>query len=322
MKLVNKDITYITSREELDNVLDNVYKNERKYQSSKQHMRLRWNRGKNPLIEWWDDLSHNRNELYGLIDSFIRKRVGRKFDDVYSEFLKDPRFKDSNMNWTQRPRDIFKDYIMEDKRFCRWRSTWRDTYIVDSDGYIRINPDKFVRKKNRNLIIRKPYEEREVRYAINHINVYRLRDAIIQHWGWDKYLRLINNTYLTKEQYQGEFFKLIFDFRYSGHANSILEYSKNIEGCVQFLKRGYFSYGRNDLKELLFREMYAPNEEYIYGTREYYIKLSELKKLERKTRKARKHPNRSAYDYTLKYYSKPSNRRRKREQARSKQKDT
>lgn len=320
MKLINKDITYLFG-DELDDTLGHAYENERKYQGSKQHIRLRWSRGKVPNIEYWSDCGHSRHELYGLIDKFIRKRIGQKFDKVYSEFLKDPRFKDSNMSFTNRPRDIFKDYICIDERYHRIRSTWRDTYMVDSEGRIQLNPNRFIRKKNRNLVIRRPYEQREVRYKINHINVYRLRDAIILHWGWNRYFKLISNTYLTKEQYEGDFFKLIFDIKYSGHANAILAAAKEIEGCRQFLRR-YWYICKNDLKELLFKEIYAPNEEYIRGTRGYYIKLAEIKQAERKADKARKHPDRSAYERTLKLYSNiHSNRRYKREQARSKQED-
>lgn len=308
MKLVNKDITYVVGQEEWDEVLDNVYENERKYQGSKQHMRLRWFRRKKPGIEWWSELDHNRNELYSLIDGLIRKRVGRKFDDVYSEFLKDPRFKDSKMNWYQRPRDIFNGNFCYDKRFSRnrntdkanWCSAWWDKYIVDSDGLIQLNPDRYVRKKNRNLIIRKPYEECEVSYEIRHDNVYRLRDALIQYWGQDKYMMLVSNKYLTQTQYR-RLGDLIFDSK--GHARDIIKIAEGIRGCN--LNRYYFyNSDPNKVKELLFKERIV-REEYVYGTKEYFIKRAELKKKAKAARKARKHPDRTEFDRTLWANSQP-----------------
>lgn len=304
MKLVNKDITYVLGHE-MDDVLGPVYKEEREYQGSKQHMRLRWNRKKVPTMEWYDDLGHNRHEIYNLIDKFIRKRVGQKFDDVYSEFLKDPRFKDSKVSWNNRPRDIFNEYICEDKRFGR-RNTWRDAYIVDSEGRIQLNPDKPVHKKNRDLVIRVPYEERELRYEINHKNVFRLRDIIIEHWGWNKYLMLVYNDYLSSEVYDANFFKLLFSPFNSRRITAMYEAAKNIRGC--FPKYHYFSYKSTStiIKDLLFRERYAPLETYKYGTRAYFIKRAEIKQQQRKAYKARKHPDRSDFDRTLMFDSHPS----------------
>ena len=308
MKLINKDITYVASGDELEEVLGPVYRNERKYQGSKQHMRLRWNRGKSPIIEWWSDLGHSRNEIYRIVDGFIRKRIGKKADEVYSEFLKDPRFSDSKMNWSTTPRQIFQDYVSTHVKYRRRISTWRDTYIVDSDDRIQLNPDRWRRKRNRNLVIRRPYSEEDVRYYIDHKNVERLKEILIECFGLRKYLMLVSNEFLTAKQYSRNFKdQLEFGYKYP---EIIYDYAMNISALRAGHKYGKYIPRYIDksttVKRWLFAERCFSKVEYIRGTKEYFIKRAELKRQKRLNRKLRKHPDRENFDRTLWAHSQPS----------------
>ena len=162
MKLVNKDITYLLcegNEENVDRVLGHAYRNERKYQSSKQHMRLRWSRGRVPQMEWWDERpggsGHSQwaiinNKLYG----HIRKYIGKKFDDCFSDFKQKVKY---NKDWQIQAcgfgscRDKSLLWIAWRDRFLyafeegHWR---RPSFYVDDEGIIHeaIGKKKISRK--------------------------------------------------------------------------------------------------------------------------------------------------------------------------------
>lgn len=75
---------------ELDRTIGHVYKAERMYQPRKQKMRVRWTRGRKAHIEWWDErpggAGHNNwHIINNKIDGHIKKWLGRRFDDCFSD---------------------------------------------------------------------------------------------------------------------------------------------------------------------------------------------------------------------------------------------
>ena len=78
------------AEEELDRTIGRAYRNERMFQSHKQKMRMRWNRGRKATIEWWDERPggagrDNWRTIQSRIDGHIKKWLGRKFDDCFSD---------------------------------------------------------------------------------------------------------------------------------------------------------------------------------------------------------------------------------------------
>lgn len=319
MKLINKDITYVIGQEEFDELLDHVYFNEREYQPSKQNMRVRWNRKKSPTVSWWDDRPgrcgrDNWKTIRSKLRGHIHKWMGRKFDDCFSD-LKRKVLTDKDWQLS-----AFGFGSSKDKKYIwyAWRneflsefdsgSRWsKPSYRINQDGLIEKNPEATPRRvKNRNLIIHKPISERKPRYIVRHDNVSRLRDIIVQYWGWNKYIALMNSNEFSLEQYYRQFYPLLAS--YSNLLKDMYEAAITIRYIRdQVLKYGrysfYYASTSDKVKRILFNEVLEPNEEYIYGTKEYFIKRAEIKKRDRAADKARKHPDRTLFDFTL-WYSK------------------
>lgn len=110
---------------------EEIYKNERLYQPSKQKRRLRWTRGKVPQMEWYSDLHHfNWDELTKPIDGFIAKNVGKPFDEVFSKFCERYGNKYIYCYGTQSCREYF----------LKCFNGWRAEYTVDENGLIQLLP--------------------------------------------------------------------------------------------------------------------------------------------------------------------------------------
>lgn len=328
MKLVNRDIsTPYAFIDEDDNRISDLYETERKYQSKKQHMRIRWHRGKAPVMGWWDERPGRsgrdgwktiRNKLNG----HINKYIGRKFSDCFSSLKHKVAF---DKSWNTSPQFFRKSRGgNRNKLWFGWRLRFLDEfdskrllpsdYIIDHDGLIQKNPENKRIRKSKDLRVYRGSDEVETTYLVNRQNVYRLRNAIIENWGWKVYLKLISNNSFTAEQYNRDFRKLMFAG--SKPALAILEESKNIRACVDFMKHiGFYRRYSNayTLSDLLFKEQRICCDVYAYGTKEYYIKLAELKANKRALKRLHRHLDHSRYDSTLTSTSTISNRKRKRQ---------
>lgn len=85
-----REIDFDASAEELERTIGDAYREERMYQPNKQNMRVRWNRKKKATVEWWDERPGGAGrDNWGIInarlDGHVKKYVGRKFDDCFSD---------------------------------------------------------------------------------------------------------------------------------------------------------------------------------------------------------------------------------------------
>lgn len=148
MKLVNQSFNHKDI--DCDEILGHVYKNEREYQGSRCHMRLRYNRGRAPMMEWWDERpggsGHNTwATIDNRIEGHIEKYVGYKFDDCFSDFIRKCKY---NKDYQIRACG-FGSLHSADVTINAWRrrfieyfkyTIWGSSYIVE-DGIIRHNPE-------------------------------------------------------------------------------------------------------------------------------------------------------------------------------------
>lgn len=174
MRLINKDITYLFG-DSLDDVLDHVYENERKYQGNKQHIRLRWFRGRNPQMEWWDERpggsGHSQwtlinNKLYG----HIRKYIGKKFDDCFSDFKQKVKY---NKDWQVQA----CGFGSRSNRAFTWRA-WRDKFLELFDGHRWRGPEFYVDDEG---IIHEIVSKKKL--SRKHITILEGEAYYVPNWG-------------------------------------------------------------------------------------------------------------------------------------------
>lgn len=300
MKLLNADITYLYTSEEFDGIVERAYGRSLGAQPRKQRMRQRWTRGVSPWSEWCD---HYRDNFHGIIERYIGKHIGQKYDDVYSKFLKDPRFKDSNMSDWHRPREIFNDYIANNSYKEKW-CRWKHTYLVDSEGRIQLNPDRFKRNRH-NKIYRKPEGERKIIYKVNKEHVIRLYAPLCSMFGVEEFRYLMNTDYISPSKHSDY---AIYFHRHEDHAKEIVNWARSIKAFGFRHNKFYSHYCLYDALAILFDKTLEPLEEIPRGTKEYYIEIANIKKRKRQYEASRRHPDRSLYDFRLWYYKHPEKR--------------
>lgn len=139
--------------DELEYEILGAYFNERHYQPRKQKMRVRWNRGKQAVIEWWDERRGDcgrtsYNILMTRIDGHISKWVGRKFDDCFSDlkrkFLtnKDWRRQGVGIGACRQRRDKSMLWVgIRDHFLSNFEGRWGD-YTVNDGGLIEKLPSR------------------------------------------------------------------------------------------------------------------------------------------------------------------------------------
>lgn len=169
----------------LDNELPTVFENEEKYQGARQRMALRFTRGKSPVVSLWEERpGGSGRDNWSIIDNkicgHIRKYIGKKFDDCFSDFKqKCLTNKDWQLNalgfgsrsnkkitwfaWRNRFLSLFEPY--------RWR--WAPAFEV-IDGIIREVPT-CGRQRSRDIVY---YGEGEHYYRVNLMKMWNVRHIL------------------------------------------------------------------------------------------------------------------------------------------------
>lgn len=119
------------------------------HQIKRSSMRRRYNKeGQNPWTEWYSDLGHGCEDWHTadtMIEGFIHKNIGNKFDDVFHEFMGKVRVRrELHCYGYHTPKSMFLSYFEKEKR---WRKR-EGTYYVNDDGIICQTPWKPRRPKD------------------------------------------------------------------------------------------------------------------------------------------------------------------------------
>lgn len=155
--LINKDIDKKRGEWVTDDMAGK-YEDIESHQPSTQSMRLRWSRLKSPHIEYYSELGHGDWGLYDRIRGYISKRIGQKFDDVYSAFRKDPRFRDNHIVRNETPSGIFRSLFASTARSGYPVPPRRPMaeYYIDEEGKIQEIPEPRKRRHNGEIFYRNP----------------------------------------------------------------------------------------------------------------------------------------------------------------------
>lgn len=124
------------AEEELEKIMDREEYMKSTFQQSKRTLPMRrFESGtKHRIRSGWKESYVSNDAIYAEIDGFIRKRIGKKFDDVYSEFCR--KFK-ADKGWRmygwRTPREVF----------LRKFEGQFSSYIIDNEGLIQEAEPKF-----------------------------------------------------------------------------------------------------------------------------------------------------------------------------------
>lgn len=147
---------------ELERTIGDAYRTERTYQPRKQKMRMRWARGRKACIEWWDERPggagrDNWHIIDARIDGHIKKWVGRKFDDCFSDLKrkfyenKDWRMQACGIGCSVHKNTRVLWMSIQDRFLDNFEGRWAD-YGVDDDGII-YDTSKPRRKPRRDIVL-------------------------------------------------------------------------------------------------------------------------------------------------------------------------
>lgn len=277
--------------------------NEIDYQGVRQPMRVRYNRGKSPMMEWYSDLGHGRWELGSAINSYIAKRVGKPFAQVFKEFKADPRFKDSNTIWDESPAHYFLSLFDNPKLRNRetpkgiklnWRARAKE-YIIDEDGNIQFNPILTNTPTTNTVKIYNPVPE--WKYSANKTWLKCFQNAVVAMLG--------NQVYQYLMEYSGN---LPDNFVEDVYRHLRLEGNKWKEAYPELFERSYHSsspyYFGGDPGEHIFKCIFRPTQihssyEVEIGSKEEKDVRAKIKRDRRIARNKKKQSDKEYYDYIL-----------------------
>lgn len=150
MRLINKDITCCVEPEEYEDKLGNAYKNERTYQSPKQNMRVRWHRGKNASVDWWDERPGGCGRgtyriAINRINGHIRKYIGKSFSKCFHDFvvkLNNPGYMVGScwLGYTKNKSTNKKIWQVEFLSKFEDGRYYPSDFIVDDQNKVQLNP--------------------------------------------------------------------------------------------------------------------------------------------------------------------------------------
>lgn len=166
---------------ELERTVGDVYRAERTFQPRKQKMRMRWTRGRKAHIELWDERPggagrDNWHIIDARIEGHIKKWVGRRFDDCFSDLKR--KFRDDK-DWKMQACDIgcaaHKNnrvlwMSIQDRFLDNFEGRWAD-YGIDDDGII-YDIHRPSRKPNRDIVF---YGHGEIYWETNTRNLEACR---------------------------------------------------------------------------------------------------------------------------------------------------
>lgn len=275
---------------------EDVYFPNEGHQIKRSPMRRRYNKeGRNPWTKWYSDLGHGCEDWHTadtMIEGFIHKNIGNKFDDVFHEFMNKVRIRrELHCYGYHTPKSMFLGYFEKDKR----RRT-QGTYYVDDNGIIRQIPWK--PKKPKDIIV-----YRELKWPNKYI--YTLReDALLS-------ISVPFITLFGRDLYNEILFKKTFDeidldrlyIRMRKHcSDETFEVAFNQVRRYREFKHYCYYYRRNrKWVNFLFNSKYNNMVHVIkYGTKEYFQYIREQKRIKSLATKGKRHPDRTNFDNILK----------------------
>lgn len=260
-------------------------------------MRRRYNKeGQNPWTEWYSDLGHGCEDWHTadtMIEGFIHKNIGNKFDDVFHEFMSKARVRrEFHCYGYHTPKSMFLDYFEKEERWINSEGT----YYVDDGGIICQTPWKPRRPKDITI-----YKKSGTVWMDQYI--YTLKEAellsvsvpFITLFGRDLY----NEILLKKVFHEYDIERLQNRMHRQCSDTTIEEAFSQIRRYREYRHWGYCS--RKKWINFLFSSRYNNIERIIpYGTKEYFQYMKEVKRSKALAIKEKKHPDRSHYDTVLK----------------------
>ncbi len=266
------------------------------HQIKRSPMRRRYNKeGQNPWTEWYSDLGHGCEDWHTantMIEGFIHKNIGNKFDDVFHKFMSKVRVRRELHGYGYyTPKSIFLGYFEKNKR----RRT-QGTYYVDDDGIIQQIPWK--PKKPKNIIVYKePEWPNKYIYTLKEDALLSISIPFITLFGRDLYNEiLLKKTFneIDLDRLHSRMRKRCPDETFEAAFNRVRRYREFKHYCF------YYGYNRKWIN-FLFNSKYNNVVRIIkYGTKEYFQYIREQKRIKSLKIKEKRHPNRTDFDNTLK----------------------
>lgn len=280
----------------LSNFDEDMYFSNEGHQIRRSPMRRRYNKeGQNPSVEWYSDLGHGHckwHTMNTMIEGFINKNIGNRFNDVFHKFMNKPRIHIGfHCYGYYTPRSMFLDFFERDRN-----RRYEGDYYIDNDGLIQQIPLK--PRRPRDIIIRKGLNlyERQYTYTIREDAILSISKPFIALFGKDLYDRILS--------------KRIFDdidftrlYRKMSEVCSVEDWDEAFSTVRRYREYKYYFYISTSDKWKSFLFTYKDNDiEHIirYGTKEYFQYIKEQKRLKALKKKEQRHPDRSHYETTLK----------------------
>lgn len=266
------------------------------HQIKRSPMRRRYNKeGQNPWTEWYSDLGHGCEDWHTadtMIEGFIHKNIGNKFDDVFHEFMGKVRVRrELHCYGYHTPKSMFLSYFEKEKR---WRKR-EGTYYVNDDGIICQTPWKPRRPKDI-VIYKTPAWNNQYIYTLKEDALLSISVPFITLFG--KYL--YDEVHAKKVFDEYELDKLHHRMN-KICSDKMLDEVFNVVKRYREYKPYYYRCRYVRWIDFLFTSKYNNIERVIrYGTKEYFRYMKEKKRSKALAIKEKKHPNRSHFDATLK----------------------
>lgn len=280
----------------LDDFSEDVYLPNEGHQIKRSPMRRRYNKeGQNPWTEWYSDLGHGCDDYRAanrMINGFIRKNVGNKFDGVFHEFMSKARVKrEIRCYGYHTPESMFLDYFEKEERLRAWK-----TYYIDDDGIIRQIPKEPRRLKDIIIYKKGPidFSDRYI-YTLREDNLLSISIPFTMLFGRDLY-----NEILRKKTFTEYSLRVLRHKMNKLHSDDVIDEVFNSIRKYREYRLFYGSYNTK-LEQYLFSSKYNNIERIIkYGTKEFLKYWREKKRLKALAIKEKRHPDRTEYDFTLK----------------------
>lgn len=280
-KIVNKDVTdpYV-----LEDLVDELTPTEG-IQAKRSSMRTRYSKdGTSPMVEWYSDLGHGRDkydEMYNRIEGLIGKYVGRSYNDAYSEAT---------------ARGLLSEqYYMYG--FGTGKDIWKqlfDKHIGDfgvENGTIYRTRPRAPRAKD---IVVHNWREEPV-YIVKKEYWEAARQVLLSILGWEAYYSYINKGIISEDAFN----------RLVKHLNT---YAPDLEERLMTIRKFKEHKGPWLLfddcpriwRMLFEKSTIESTTVYKYGSKAYWEYRKQQRQAKKRNARARRNPDRSEYDKTLK----------------------
>lgn len=287
--------------------IDDVYFPNEGHRIKRAPMRRRYNKeGQNPWTEYHSDLGHGCVDLHTadtMIEGFIHKNIGNKFDDVFHEFVTKAKFHRSlHCYGHHTPHSMFLDYFEKEKHH-----RGQGDYYVDDNGLICQVPWEPRRSKDITIYRKLKWWHDKYIYTLREDALRSVSAQFISLFGENLYEEILHKRVYKELEYR----ELCRRLTKHHNSNAIEEAFNQVRRFRD--SRSYWC-ERTKWEGFLFSSKYNNIERVIrYGTKEYFKYLKEQKHAEAMALREKRHPDRSSYDSTLKTQKLRRNARKREE---------